>query len=325
MVSGVRLILKSVGMLAPLLGVSLVAGACSTNGTDDGDTPLVIASTAILGDIVAEVTGDVIDVETLMPRGADPHSFEPSARQAARLRDADLLLVNGLGLEEGLLDAVESARDDGVRVFEVAPAVDPLPIGHAPDDHEPDDHEPDDHEHAEGDLDPHVWMDPLRMDEGLGLIGEELFQIAPEVDWATRVAAYRGEIRDTHEQIQEILSRLPSERRKLVTDHDSLTYFAARYGFEVVGTVVPGTSTLGAPSAGDLSRLAELIRTEEVPAIFVETSQDRRLADALAGEVGTDVEVVSLFAGTLGEPSSPAGTYLGMLMTDAHRIAEALS
>lgn len=304
-------------MLAPLLGVSLLAGACSTSGSGDGDAPLVIASTAILGDIVGEVTGDVIDVETLMPRGADPHSFEPSARQAARLRDADLLLVNGLGLEEGLLDAVESARDDGVTVFEVAPAVDPLPIGQAPDDHED--------EHAEGDLDPHVWMDPLRMDEGLGLIGEELFQIAPEVDWATRVAAYRGEIRDTHAQIQEILSRVPSERRKLVTDHDSLTYFAARYGFEVVGTVVPGTSTLGAPSAGDLSRLAELIRTEEVPAIFVETSQDRRLADALAGEVGTDVEVVSLFAGTLGEPSSPAGTYLGMLMTDAQRIAEALS
>lgn len=319
-----RLILKSVGILAPLLGASLVAGACSANGTGGGGAPLVIASTAILGDIVADVTGDVVDVETLMPRGADPHSFEPSARQAARLRDADLLIVNGLGLEEGLLDAVESARDDGVRVFEVAPAVDPLPIGQAPDDHEDEDEHADD-EHAEGDLDPHVWMDPLRMDEGVGLIGEELFRIAPEVDWATRVAAYRGKIRDTHEQIQEILNRIPSERRKLVTDHDSLTYFAARYGFEVVGTVVPGTSTLGAPSARDLSRLAELIRTQEVSAIFVETSQDRRLADALAGEVGTDVEVVSLFAGTLGEPPSPAGTYLGMLMTDAQRIAEALS
>lgn len=313
MVSGMRLILKSVGILAPLLGAALLAGACTAGDVGNADRPLVIATTAILGEIVGETAGDAVTVETLMPRGADPHAFEPSARQAARLRDADLLVVNGLGLEEGLLDAVDSARDDGVRVFELAPAVDPLPID---DDKDADEH---------GGLDPHVWMDPLRIAEGVGHLGDALAEVAPEVDWATHVEQYREEVRSAHQEIEEILSVVPSDRRKLVTDHDSLSYFAARYGFEVVGTVVPGTSTLGAPSAGDLSRLAHLIRAEAVPAIFVETGQNRRLADTLAREVGADVEVVSLFAGTLGEPSSPAGTYLGMLVTDARRIAEALS
>lgn len=296
-----RFILNLVGMVAV---AGLVLGGCTSDDGARADRPLVVATTAILGDIVAEVAGDSVTVETLMPRGADPHSFEPSARQAARLRDADLLVVNGLGLEEGLLDAVDSARDDGVRVFELAPTVDPLP---------------------QGEPDPHVWMDPVRVAEGVGHLGDELAEIAPGVDWPTRVEQYREGVRRAHQQIEELLSDLPSDRRKLVTDHDSLSYFAARYGFEVIGTVVPGTSTLGAPSAGDLSGLAELASAKAVPAIFVETTQDRRLADALAREVGADVAVVPLFAGTLGEPSSPAGTYLGMLVTDARRIAEALS
>lgn len=310
-----RFILKFVGVAAV---IALVVAGCTGEDDAEAGQPLVIATTAILGDVVGDLAGDAASVETLMPRGADPHAFEPSARQAARLRDADLLVVNGLGLEERLLDAVDSARDDGVRVLEVAPHIDPLPAG--PDG---EDHDGEDHEH--GDRDPHVWMDPLRMEQAVALIGRELTEVAPEVDWSARVAGYQEEIRRTHEEIERILDDIPGERRKLVTDHDSLAYFADRYGFEVVGTVVPGTSTLGAPSAGDLSRLADLVHTEGVPAIFVETTQDSRLADALAREVNTDLEVVSLFAGTLGEPSSPAGTYLGMLVTDARRIAEALS
>lgn len=309
MVSGMRLIIKLVGIVA--LTLLLATGCTSEDGSDTG-RPLVIATTAVLGDVVSRLAGDALDVETLMPRGADPHSFEASARQAARLRDADLIVANGLGLEERLLDTIEAARGDGVAVLEIGPLVDPLPID-------------DDEEHEHGELDPHVWMDPLRIGQAAEILGEHLDEMAPGVDWSERVDGYQAEIRAAHEEIEQILSPIPPRRRKLVTDHDSLSYFAARYGFEVIGTVVPGTSTLGAPSAGDLARLADLVSAAAVPAIFVETSQDRRLADALAGEVGADVEVVSLHAGTLGEPSSPAGTYLGMLVTDAQRIAEALS
>lgn len=315
-----RLIIKPVGILAlTILGAT---GCASESGSDTG-RPLVVATTAVLGDVVSRLAGGALDVETLMPRGADPHSFEASARQAARLRDAELIVANGLGLEERLLDTVEAARGDGVAVLEIGPLVDPLPIDDDGAEHENEEHEDEEHEH--GEFDPHVWMDPLRIEQAAEIIGEQLDEMAPGVDWPERVDGYEAEIRATHEEIEQILSPIPAGRRKLVTDHDSLSYFAARYGFEVVGTVVPGTSTLGAPSAGDLAGLADLVSAAAVPAIFVETSQNSRLADALAGEVGADVEVVSLHAGTLGEPSSPAGTYLGMLVTDARRIAGALS
>lgn len=326
-----RVILKSSRVVAFAVAASLTAGACADGAAGDGDRPLVMVTTAILGDVVDELAGDDIDVDVLMPRGADPHSFEASARQAARLRGADLVVANGLGLEERLLDALASARDDGVPIVEIGPLVDPLPIGeggrghdeeHGDEAHEDGDEA--DHEH-EGDFDPHVWMDPLRMEEAVAAIGSRLEELIPDVAWDERVDRYRAEIRATHDSIDELVAAVPPERRKLVTDHDSLAYFAARYGFEVVGTVVPGTSTLGAPSAGDLARLAELVRAEGVPAIFVESTQATRLADALADEVGVEIEVVTLFAGTLDEASAEAGTYLGMLVTDARRVAEALS
>jgi zinc/manganese transport system substrate-binding protein len=116
----------------------------------------------------------------------------------------------------------------------------------------------------------------------------------------------------------------PSADRKLVTNHDALGYFAARYNFEIIGTVIPSVSTNAEASASGLERLADLIGTQNIPAIFAETTESGRVAQALAQELDTDIAVIELHTGSLGEPGTGADTYIGMMTTNAERIAEAL-
>ena len=122
-------------------------------------------------------------------------------------------------------------------------------------------------------------------------------------------------------EIEELLAPIPSDRRVLVTNHDSLSYFADRYGFEVVGTVIPGTSSQGSPSSAELAALVETLRQHQVRAIFIEDNASPALAQAVAAEIGEEVEVVELASEALGE----AGSYIEMIRINARAIAEALS
>ncbi len=281
----------------------LVAACGGGTGADDG--PLVVATTSILGDVVAQVVGDEARVEVLMPRGADPHDFQASARQAASLREALLVVANGLGLEEGLEEVLAAAESEGVNLLEVAPLLDPIPLRESTD------------------LDPHVWLDPLRVADAAGILATRLEAVAAG-SWSSRADEYRGRILEVHRQIEQMVEPLPSARRKLVTSHDALGYFAARYGFEVVGVVSPGGSTLGEPSAAELAALAALMQQEGIPAIFVDSTERTALARALADEVATGVGVVPVHIGSLGGPGSGAETYLDMLLTTAALIVGAL-
>ena len=143
-------------------------------------------------------------------------------------------------------------------------------------------------------------------------------------DWPRHVEAYIGEIMDTHQAAAALLTDVPAESRKLVTNHDSLGYFAARYAFEIIGVVIPGGSTLAEPSAAQLANLVEVLDREEIRAVFAETTQPTQLAEAIAAEATYDVKVVELFTGSLGHPGSGAETYLGMIMTNTRLIADAL-
>ncbi len=281
----------------------LVAGCGAAGEPDEG--PLVVATTSILGDVVAQVTGEEARVEVLIPRGADPHDFQASARQAASLREALLVVANGLGLEEGLQDVLAASREEGANVLELAPLLDPLPLA------------------GSSEPDPHLWLDPVRMADGALLVAARLETVA-EGSWTRRADEYRVRIVEAHRRIEQIVTPLPPARRKLVTSHDSLGYFAARYGFEVVGVISPGGSTLGEPSASELAALAALIRQEGVPAIFVDSTERTALADALAAEAGTGVAVVPIHVGSLGGPGSGAETYLDMLLATARSIVGAL-
>ncbi len=285
----------------------LLAAACGT-GSSGSDGPVVVATTSILGDIALGVVGDRAEVTVLMPVGADPHDYELSAQQAAALQSADLVVANGLGLEEAFADVLMSIEAEGTEVLTVAPLVDPLPFATG----------------DEGALDPHVWMDPLRNAEAARLVAVALAEVAPGVDWAANAERYAEEMRAADEDIAAQLTAIPDPRRKLVTNHDALGYFAARYDFEIVGVVVPGGSTLADPSSADLSRLVATIQREGIDVIFAETSQPVALAEAVAAEFGGEVAVVELQTGSLGPPGSPADTLVGMLRSNAELIADAL-
>jgi zinc/manganese transport system substrate-binding protein len=298
-------------LLSLVLGVSLAAAACGDTTPADGLT--VVATTTILGDVVTNVAGADATVEVILPVGADPHDYQPSARQVAALLDADLVIANGLGLEAGFEDVLETVASDGANVVEIAPMLDPIPFG--------------DSDGADGEAetrDPHVWLDPLRMTDAARIIAAELETIDGDIDWASRADAYAAELLEAHDDILRILEPIPAADRLLVTNHDALGYFAARYGFEVIGTVIPGGATLSDPSSGELAALVAEIEERNVPAIFAETTEVATLAEAVAAETGGEVAVVELFTGSLGEPGEGADTLVSMLVVNATRIADAL-
>jgi len=293
---------------ARVVGLFLLAALLPACSTDSEDTrPLVVATTTILGDIVANVAGDDARVEVIMPRGADPHDFTPSSRQVALIASADLVVLNGLGLEEGLDDVIEGARSDGVSILEVAVGVDPLPLDAAPDDR-----------------DPHVWLDPRRMAMAAGHIADALDGVAPGAGWQARADGYAAALRAADARIVELLDVIPTGRRLLVTNHDSLRYVADRYGFEVIGAIIPGGSTLAEPGSEEIAALVDLIDELGITAIFADTTEPATLAAAIADEADHPVSVVLLHTGSLGEPGTPAGTLIGMLEENARMIAGAL-
>lgn len=310
-------------LLAVVASLALIATACAGGGTVEtaagaaDDEVHVVVTTTIMDDLVRQVAGDDARVDVLMASGQDPHGYAPSAQQAAMLRDADLVVANGLGLEEGLLDALEAAEADGATVLRIAEEVAPIQA-----DEDAPAEDADGHQHSEGD--PHVWFDPLRMAAGARLVADALATVDADTDWEARAADAAAALEDLDEELAETLSTIPERCRRLVTTHESFGYLAERYDLEVIATVVPGTSTEVGPSAQAFAALIDLVRESGVPAIFAENTQSSRLADALATEVGRDVAVVPLYTGTLGEPGSAADTYAGMMRTDAERIAVAL-
>jgi zinc/manganese transport system substrate-binding protein len=327
-----------------------VVGACAlvVVGCGDGDgngsasvasddRPTVVVTTSVWGDVVESAFGDVVDVDVLMPLGADPHDFAPSALQAAQMEESDLVVANGLGLEEGLTSVIESVADSGTPVVAIGELIATTPDDeHAGDDDDEhagddehadgDDEHADDEQHAHAGGDPHVWMDPVAVADALPVLGERVAEVTglPAADVAEGVDAYAERLRLLDAEIETILADVPAERRILVTNHGSFGAFADRYGFEVVGTVIPANTTNAEASASDLDRLAEVIRDADVPAIFVETTEPDRLARALADEVGGGVRVVELYTGSLGGAGSGADSFLGFHATNAERIAAAL-
>ena len=347
--------LVTVGALtATACGGGTDPGESAANASGDTATPRIVATTSILGDITSNVVGDLATVEVIIPADTDPHDFEPSAQQAAELRDAELIIANGLLLEEGLLATLESAEADGVKVLYVGDVVDPLPWdeeghseeegggavatpaafthgdeeGHSEEEgHSKDEGHSDEEGHDHGEYDPHFWFDPVRVSTATGAIAEAVAQnTGLDADTLNRqAAAYQAQLAELDAELEAQFATIPAERRLLVTDHDAFGYLAEHYGFEILGTVYPSGSELAEPSAGELAALADLITETGVPAIFSENIASPDLAEALAAEVGSEVAVVELFSDSVGGSGSGAETYLAMMRTNGERITGALS
>lgn len=286
-----------------VVGVAFGASGCTA--APGQDRPLVAVTTNILGDVVSEVVGDAAEVMVLMPAGADPHSFEASAQEAARLRTADLVVENGLGLEEGVSRHVRAAADDGVPVFTAGDAVDALEWT-TEDDSGPD---------------PHIWTDPARMVDVVEALDDDLRDVGVR---ATGTADYLDALHALDGEMEQAFGALSPGQRALVTNHHVFGYLADRYDFRVVGAVIPSGTTLASPSAADLRDLADAIADAGVPTVFADASQPARLAQVLADEVDVHVEIRPLATESL-TADGPASTYLGMMRSNTEAIVDGLS
>jgi len=301
--------------------------------------PTVVVSNSILGSVVGDIVqcavGDTSSMTVLMPLGTDPHDFQPSSEQVASMVRADLVVVNGLGLELGLEGGIDAAKADGGVVFEVAEYIDPLlwtEVGDAHDhghshghDHGHSHGHDDDDDHGHGEYDPHFWFDMSRMALAAELLGAELAQVSGESIFADCGLEVAEEIRSAEADVEDILRVIPADARLLVTDHEALAYFAEAYDFTIIGVVIPGGSTMGAPDSRALAQLVTTIKRNNVSALFGNTALNPAVLEALAAEVGDNVQVVELFVESLGGPGSEATSYTQMMLTNATRISQALT
>jgi ABC-type Mn2+/Zn2+ transport system permease subunit/ABC-type Zn uptake system ZnuABC Zn-binding protein ZnuA len=258
--------------------------------------PHVVATTPILGSIVRDMVGDDARVSVVMPNGADPHEFQPSARDVAGLATADLVVANGLGLEEGLDDPLRQAREGGTPVVD---ATDLVPLRRF----DPSARE----EIAEhGPEDPHIWTDPLTMRRLVaGLV--PVLREETGIDATARAAVLEDRLTALDARIRSTLADVPPARRTLVTGHESMAYFAARYGFRVAGALIPSLSYQAEASARNLADLRRQVQDAGVPAIFSDTGTPAGLADAIADETGARLVEISTHA------LPPDGSYITMM------------
>ena len=304
---GMRRRLVSMMVLA-----ALSAAACGpAGGAPAGDSKTIVVTYSVLGAAVKDLVGDAANVVVLMPNGADPHEWEPSAKDIETVTRADLLVENGLGLEGGMANAFAQAEAAGVHRFVAADHVTVRRVGagEGADAADPD--------QAPGAQDPHLWMDPLTVRDAMDALAAQL-RVDFGIDVAARAADLDARLGALSDEVAAIIDTVPADRRILVTGHESLGYFAERYGLTLVGAIVPSVTTSAAPSAADLAALASKIRAAGVPAIFTELGTSPTVAEAIGSETGARVVELTTHA-------VPAdGTYATFIKNIATLIADNL-
>ncbi|MEX0784078.1 MAG: metal ABC transporter substrate-binding protein [Dehalococcoidia bacterium] len=285
----------------------LLLAACGSGPDDDGRLQ-VVATTSQIAALTREVAGDRVSLTTLIGPGVDAHDFEPDPRQVRRIHDADLVLRNGIGLDDFLDDIIEGSA--GGRVVTITDGITPQPgAGQADGD----------------DADPHVWHDIDNAKQMTLNIAEALAEADPDNAsvYDQNAREYAQTLDETDAEIRALLDQIPGDQRKMVTNHDAFGYFIRRYDLEFVGAVIPSVSSQAEPSAGEIADLQDLIEEEGVRAIFAEQELDARVARQISEDTGVRI-VDDLYADSLGEEGTEAGTVHGMLLWNAKRIAEAL-
>jgi len=297
----------SLRRLPPCLAVLAVLLLVVVTPLRAADRPKVVATTVQIAALTAPVAGDRIELTGIIPAGVDPHEFEPVASDLVALEGATLILRHGVGLDDWLDRTLRAGKrativtvTQGVRLQkgeEEGKVVD----------------------------DPHVWHDPANAKKMVDAITAALVLVDPthKAAYDASAAAYKARLDEARAQVQAILNEIPPSRRKLVTNHDALGYFAKAFGLKIVGAVIPSVSTQAEPSAGETAKLLEIIRREKVKAIFAESNVNPKLAESLAKEAGVAI-VEDLYGDSLGPPGSGADTVEGMWLSNARKIADAL-
>ncbi len=301
-------------VLLALVGVLIVGcGRATAPATPPAVAGLqVLAVEAFLADIAQNVAGSRTLVSTLIPLGVDPHAYQPTPGDLAKVADSNVLIVNGAGLE-GFLD--EMLRNAGGERL-VIQASAGLTSRQLPD-------RQDQADHPEGD--PHFWLDPNNVIRYVENIRAGLSQADPAgaTAYAASAQEYIARLKELDQWIVAEVAAIPADHRLLVTNHESLGYFADRYGFRVVGSIIPSVSTDASPSARQLAELVDAVKAAGAPAVFLETGSNPQLAEQLARETGIRV-VTRLYTHSPGPSDGPAASYIGMMEYDTRAIVDAL-
>jgi zinc/manganese transport system substrate-binding protein len=294
---------RAVSAVAVGAGLVLAIGACGNGG---GSSVQVVATTTQVADWARQVSGDGFEVHQILRPNTDPHEYEPRPADVEALASADIVFRSGGDLDEWVRDAADDAGShaDVIDLSQGLPH--PRRVG--------------------GELDPHWWHDPRNVVHAVAGMAASLARVAPDrtKQVVARGRQYVAVVRATDAEIARCIRGIPRGQRKLVTDHDALGYFAARYGLDVVGTVIPARTTLAQPSAGELARLADTVQRERVRAVFPETSVSADAARAIARQTGADASHV-LYGDTLGPKGSRGATYIGMEVANTDSIVRGLT
>ena len=299
-----------------VLSVTLIS--CSLNSSSlppEVDKKLqVVTTTTFVGDVVGIIGGEAIDLTVLLEPGQNPHSYQPVPQDMVKVSEADLIFANGLGLEDFLDDLVDgTGKADGLVIVskQISP-LEGLDPGHEGDD-----------EGQAHDQDPHVWFDPNNVMSWTEIITDSLVEKDPEHAefYLKNAAQYREELKALDSWIQEQVANIPTENRKLVTDHTVFGYFIEQYGFIQVGAVIPALTTEAETSGQQLSSLIDIIREYNVKTIFIGVDFNPSLSDMIAHDTGA--ELVPLYFGSLSQ-GAPAESYLNFMQYNVETIVNAL-
>ena len=308
-------------VLAPL--VLLLTPPSFAQTPASGEPVQVVASFSILGDLVKNVGGEAVAVTTLIGPGVDAHTYDPAPADLVVLSKADIIFENGLGFEPWLDRFFASAQPPGARVV-TTEGITPHEAG--ADDHAGEAQPEEDGAQEHGQFDPHVWHDVANVIIMVGNIRDALVAADPAHAelYKANAAAYVDELKALDASIREQVGTLPPERRKLITSHDTFGYFAAAYGFDIIGTALGSISTeAGDPSARDIATLVTEIQEAGVPAIFAENVANPDLMESIAAEAGVTL-APTLYTDALGPEGSPGDTYIGMMQSNVTTIVDAL-
>ena len=310
----ILVLLLSIVVILVLVACGYQENLASIEGSESGETLKVVATTSIVGDVVSQVGGDQIEVSVLLPIGTDPHGFNPTPQDIAKVSEADLVFANGVGLEDFLNNLIESA-DAGQKLIHVSDGIDLLVL-------QDEDH---DHDHDHDLNEPHTWTDPSNVIVWAQNIERQLSETDPANTQAyqANAEAYQAELRDLDAWIREQLAQIPPENRKLVTDHALFGYYVAAYDLEQVGTLIPGYSTLAEPTAKDLAEIEDAIRKLAIKAIYLGNTVNPVLAERVSQDTGTDL--IFIYTGSLSESDGEAGTYIDYMRYNTNAFTKSLT
>ncbi len=277
--------MRSKYILLPILVALLLLGTLSCQPAVSSTKKSIVVTYSLLGSIVKDLVGDKANVTVSIPNGLDPHEWEPSAKDIEAINRADLVVENGLGLEGGMEKTLAVARRNGVKFFTASNyiTVRHVGTGEGIPSGDPD--------QALGAPDPHLWLDPVAMKNVVGALASEIEKDF-NLDVSAQTQNLEGQLDSLNSEIASTVAVIPQANRKLVTGHESMGYFAQRYGFKLVGIIIPGLSSQASVSAADLAALKNIIQDNQVKAIFTELGTSPAVAKAIGDETG--VQVVKL-------------------------------